>query len=230
MKLQRILTFLFVLVACNSVFAQPYSWMGRKAPYKWAFGIGWNAVDDDGRDVCQPFDVKESWNMPAFPTRIVVDRYLKKGLSVEFAGAYNQYQSDKLINDTTGLSGLFISTDLNCKYSFYQLLDIYWLDPYASLGIGGTHREVFENPFKGTLNVSLGVNFWITNRWGIQLQSSGKLGISGDFFSGNTDYIQHTASIMYRIPQKQYKGTFHKKQHKWTSQKPKYRSGRRRTA
>lgn len=230
MKHQRILIVLFVTFICNNLFAQPYAWMRRSAPYKWQFGIGWNAVDDDGRDLCQPFDAKQSWNTPVFPARIVVDRYLKKGLSLEFAGAYNYYHSDKLINDTTGVEGLFISTDLNCKYSFYQLLNIHWLDPYASLGIGGTHRDVFDNRFMGTLNVSVGVNFWITNRWGVQLQTSGKLGIAGDFFSGNSDYMQHSASVMYRMPQRQYRGTFQKRQHKWTSKKPKYRPGRRRTA
>lgn len=227
MSLQRILVFAIALLSVSSLAAQPLHWMGQRKPYKWQFGIGWNAVDDDGRGFCQAFDVQQSWNIPVFPSRFMVDRYLKYGLSVEFAGAYNEYTENKLINGMTGQSGLFLSGDLNCKFSFYQLLQIQWLDPYASLGIGGTHRDAYDQTFVGTLNASVGVNFWVYRNWGIQLQSSGKLGVGNELLTGNTNYIQHTAGIVYKLQERSWHTSPHKKRYKWTKSKPRYRGGRR---
>lgn len=215
----------------TSLLAQPLRWMGQKKPYKWQFGISWNAVDDDGRNFCQPFDVKQSWNYPVFPSRLMIDRYLKKGLSIEFAGAYNNYQSGKLINDTVGLSGTFISIDLNAKFSFYQLLSpMKWLDPYASLGLGATDRQsMYPKTFVPTANAAIGVNFWVYKNWGIQLQTSAKFGIAGNFYATNTNYLQHSLGFVYKVPARRDRGTFRKKQYKWTKARQKYHGSSRKS-
>lgn len=206
--------------------AQPTWWMGQKRPYKWMIGGGWNAVDDDGRDVCQPFDAGQSWHYPLFPSRIMADRYLKKGLSLEFAGAYNNYSSSKLVNDTTGLSGLFISADLNTKFSFYQLFyPMKWFDPYASLGLGITHRDAYRQTVTGNLNVCVGFNFWVYRGLGIQIQTSGKLAINGQFFNTDADYMQHTLGVVYKFPEDRYRTPYGRK-YKWTKSRQKYRGGK----
>jgi hypothetical protein len=227
MNHQRILIFLFVFCMWNGLSAQPLWWMGQKKPYTWQFGIGWNGVVDHGRMFCQPFDVKQSWNLPVFPSRVMVDRYLKNGLSVEFAGAYNQYGSDKLINGMTGQSGLFISADLNCKFSFYQLIQVKWFDPYVSMGFGGTYRNNYDPAFTTSANISLGVNFWAYRNWGVQLQSSAKFGLTAEPFTSHANYLQHTASIVYKLPERRNRGTFHKKHYKWTKSRQKYRGSKR---
>ncbi|ASS47952.1 MAG: hypothetical protein A3D31_01330 [Candidatus Fluviicola riflensis] len=224
---RQILFLLFLITGLGSL-AQPTWWMGQKKPYKWQVGISWNAVDDDGRDVCQPFDVKQSWNYPLFPSRIMVDRYLKKGLSLEFAGAYNNYTTDKLVNDTTGLSGLFISTDLNTKFSFYQLFyPMKWFDPYVSLGLGLTHRDAYSQTVTGNLNINVGFNFWIYRNWGLQLQTSGKLGINGQFFNTNADYMQHSLGVVYKFTESRSHGSSNRKKYKWTKSRQKYRGGKK---
>ena len=219
---------LLLLFAGFPSFAQPLSWMGETKPYKWMFGIGWNAVDDDGRPFCQPFDVNQSWNYQYYPTRLTVDRYLKRGLSVEFAGAYNNYTAGKLVNNSTNLNGLFLSFDLNCKYSFYNLLRTDWLDPYASLGVGGTYRDAYPTTFQPTLNAALGVNFFFYRGFGLQLQTSGKFGINADFYTTTANYLQHSVGFVYKMtPSTQQKGQGDKKRYGWTKKKYKYKAGKK---
>lgn len=226
MNHNRFFIILVVLLLSTSSFAQPNWWLGQKKPYKWQLGLSWNAVDDDGRAVCQPFDIKQSWNYPLFPSRLMVDRYLRKGFSIEFAGAYNNYSASKLVNDTTGLSGLFISLDLNTKYSFYQLFyPMKWFEPYVVAGVGMTHRKAYEKTITGNLNIGVGFNFWFHRSWGIQLQTTGKLAITGKFFSTDADYMQHTFGVVFRVPEPKNKGMSTKKQYKWTKSKQKYRGG-----
>lgn len=223
---KRLILCLLLLIATSFSMAQPASWMGKKKPYKWQFGLGWNAVEDDGRGFCQPFDVNESWNIPVFPSRFMADRYLHKGFSVELAGAYNDYKSGKLINSSTNLSGLFIAVDLNGKFSFYQLLQPRkWLDPYVSLGVGGTYREAHPQNFVPTANLGAGVNFWVLKSWGIQLQASSKFGINEDFFTTNANYMHYSASILYKIQGDQRDNSFSKKRYKWTKSRPKFKGG-----
>lgn len=188
--------------------------------------MGWNFVEDDGREFCQPFDVAQSWNGLPYPTRLTVDRYLKYGLSVEFAGAYNNYTAGKLINDSTGYSGMFLSFDLNCKYSFYNMMPGTWLDPYASLGVGMTQRSAFEDPYTATGNVAFGVNMFVWKGLGINLQTSGKIALTGEFL-GSGNYFQHSVGLVYKITPQGRNNDFNKRQYKWINKKTKYKSGRK---
>jgi len=190
------------------------------------FGVGWNFVEDDGRGFCQPFDVKQSWNSLPYPTRLTVDKYLKRGLSVEFAGAYTTYKLGKLINDSTNRSGMFLSFDFNCKYSFYHLVNVPWLDPYASLGLGMTQRTALPEAYTFTGNVAFGVNFWVYRGLGINLQTSGKIGLTSDFL-GSSDYFQHSIGLVYKIQPRKGNNNFNKRQYKWTNKKMRYKSSRK---
>lgn len=206
-----------------AAFAQPHSWMPQPKPYTWMFGLGWNAVDDDGRPFCQPFDAPQSWHLLPYPTRLNVDRYLNRGFSVEFTGAYNRYNGANLVNGSTGLGGTFISLDLNGKYSFYNLLRTTWLDPYVSLGFGGTIRP---SNFVPTLNSAIGVNFWVYKNWGVQLQTSAKFGITSNFYRTDANYLQHSAGIVYKIePGTKKNKSNDKPRHRWIRKKKSYRDG-----
>lgn len=209
-----------------TVFSQPTYWYGKPKPYKWLVGIGWSAIEDDGRGLCQPFDAAQSWNAEVFPTRLLIDRYLKYNLSAEFSGAYTMYKAGKLINDSINRAGLFLSFDLNCKYSFFRLVGVKWLDPYVSLGIGLTQRTALPQLYTGTINVGLGANFWFYKNFGLQLQTSGKIGIGG----AGSSYMQHSASIVYKVvPQKRSYNSFSKKRYGWIQSKQRYKGKRRRT-
>ncbi len=222
----RSVLFFFVIISVQQVYAQPLAWIGKPKPYKWMIGVSWNTVDDDGRGFCQTFDVNEVWNTPVFPARFMVDRYLKKGLSIEFAGAYNNYTNNKRINDTTGLSGLFLSFDLNAKYSFYNLLNTPRLDPYVSAGVGLTHRSALETPLCPTLQVGAGLNFWIWRGLGLQIQASGKFGLAGEIF-GENDYLHYTAGFVYKFKGDRADNSFNDRKYKWINKRERYKSGKR---
>ncbi len=223
--LHAVLLFTFLFVT-NCADAQPYV-LGNRKPYSWMIGISWTAVEDDGRGLCQPFDVAQSWNYEYFPTRIMVDKYFKYGLSAEFSGAYVTYKPAKLINDTIGRSGVFLALDLNCKYSFYPLITPRWLDPYVSLGIGMTQRTSMPGVTALTGNVGVGVNLFFYRGLGFQLQSSGKFAFTGGALAGG-NYLQHNVGFVYKFNSgARGRENFNKKRYKWTNKKQKYKGNKR---
>ena len=51
------------------VLAQPYKTIKGYKPYKWMFGMHWNAVEDDGSKFQGLFNTKDTWNAMIFPTK-----------------------------------------------------------------------------------------------------------------------------------------------------------------
>jgi hypothetical protein len=189
------------------------------------FGLGWNAVDDDGNAFGNVFDYQGSWNYLPYPSRITADKYIKKGWSLEGMVAYNRYTSSKLINDTTGLSGTFISGDFHVKYSFNRFFNLKtrWFDPYLTGGLGVTYRTVMDQAITPNVNLGIGFNFWLTRHWGLQLQSVGKLALVANIYNSNADYLQHTAGVVYKIQPKKKGYQQGKSQYKWVHGKQRYK-------
>ena len=213
---------LFVL---NLIQAQPAALQTKKNPYKWMFGLCWSAVDDNGNAFGQLFDVGGSWNYEYFPSRFFFDRYIRKGWSIEGALVYNKYYSNIQIIVTSGLSGTFFSGDFNVKYSFNRFLrGAKWLDPYISMGLGVTYRTVREVPVTPTFQTNVGVNFWFSRRWGVQLQAAGKLALVADIYESDADYTNYTIGVLYRIdPKKRSSNYFSKRKHQWTNERQRFK-------
>lgn len=225
MKIQTV-TLLILLFITNNLKAQPQALMNRK-PYSWMIGLSWTAVEDDGRGLCQPFDVAQSWNFEYFPTRIFVDKYFKHGLSAEFSVAFVNYRLGKLINGFTDRRGVFLGMDLNAKYSFYPLISQGWIDPYVSLGVGITQRTALPQISNVTANIGIGVNLRIYRGLGFQLQTSGKVALTGGFF-GDGNYLQHQAGLIYKFNDRSpRRENFSKKRYKWTNKKVRYKGNKR---
>lgn len=220
--MKRIAT-IVLLFAVNLSLAQPSSINRKKNPYRFMFGLSWSVIDDDGNAFGNLFNYQDSWNYLPFPTRLSLDKYFRKGWSFEGMAAYNTYTTSKIINDTTGVSGIFVSGDFHMKYSFNRFMpsSAKWFDPYLSGGLGVTYRSARENPLNPNLNLGFGMNFWLNQHWGLQLQTVGKLALVSDIYTSDADYIQHSAGIVYRIqplkrPFKQGKAKYkwvHGKQH-----------------
>lgn len=185
-------------------------------------GIGWNVVEDDGRAMSHHLDVNNAWSYLPYPATLSFDYYLKRGLSLEFIGSYNEYSDQVLVNDSIGRPGQFIGLELNCKYSFYRFFEpTKWFDPYVSLGAGLAYRTNNDEELAPFINVNGGANFWIIKRLGIRLQTSGHVGFIPGFLED--DYFQHSASIVYRHPvQTKIDNSFRDKKHK-KLMKQKYR-------
>ena len=100
-----------------------------------------------------------------------------------------------------GKTGFFLATDANLKYSLNKLLGEGAVDPYVSTGLGLSIRNCDDSLVGNvtpTLNLGLGLNVWLSNSVGIQLQSSGKIGLTADLF-GKSDYMQHSIGLVFKI-------------------------------
>lgn len=222
MKLRIFLipVFMFVIIG-NSIAQSDYLKFRSYQPYTWMIGAGWSFVDNDGRSHSHFLDIGNAWLLNPYPAHITVDRYLKHGISLELAASFNQY-SGKIVNQTVS-SGMMFSTDLTCRYSFYQFLQpTRWFDPYLGIGVGAT----LSSGFYPTANGVVGVNFWIKN-FGIRLQGAVKFGIVPKFYYNNTNYLHYTASFLYRFPKKDRRdNSFQQSKHKWAKKKPGKYKGR----
>lgn len=204
--------------------AQPAMMSRNRDPYKWMFGLSWNVVNDNEEKFANLLDISRSWNGLYYPSRFFVDRYLRNGWSWEAAIAYNQYKTSKIINDSTGRSGLFFSGDVNVKYSYNHLLKRNkWFDPYYSFGLGVTYRTALSNPLTPTLNGALGSNFWFSKKWGAQVQIAGKLALASDIYVSKNDYFQCSLGIVYRKHASRKSNHFNNKKHRWTHDKQKFK-------
>ncbi|MFO7719558.1 MAG: OmpA family protein [Gillisia sp.] len=158
----------------------------------WAIGIGVNAVDtyptgDDGGFGSQYFNVADHWNILPSISRISVGRYIGGGFVFEAAGSVNQI--DKF-GDTSVDDLSYYAMDGALIYSLRAALNDGWFDPF--LGAGGGYTWLDEEGF-GTLNGTLGFNFWFSDNIALNLQSTYKHA----FEDANPTHFQHAAGIKF---------------------------------
>lgn len=176
------------------------------------------AIDDDGQVVNGLINSKRSWNYLSVPSSINIDKYLGKGWGIEGVMSYTQYKIGTLINDSTNYEGHFASLDLNAKYHFQFLYapKAKWLDPFANFGLGYTYRSALANQHTPNISVGLGINFFFMKNVGIQLRSTGKIGVYPYFADLNSNYLQHSAGLIFRFqPPKHTNGDFGKRKNQW---------------
>jgi len=199
MKFFSLIVLAFLLFLSSTGFAQPSKMLNNRDNYNIMFGASWSVLDDDGNGT-NPFAF-DQWHTMLYPTRAFFDKYIYSGWSAEIAGSYQKYNPAKLVNDSLNISGSLFALDAHIKYSPYQFLGRGWFEPYASAGFGFTNRTSdprnTAKPFCPTLNLSVGMNFWLGNNFGIQLQSSAKFGTL-DFFK-TSNYMQHSAGFVIRL-------------------------------
>lgn len=198
MTLNFRITLLFMVILGTSI-AQPDKMITNKDNYNWMFGASWMMLDDDGAGT-NFFNFSEFHTAP-YPTRAFVDKYLYNGWSIEGSICFQSYDNTKLVNDSMGVGGNLFALDIHSKYSFYKLAGRGWIDPYIFAGGGFTGRIVEDGntakPFSLNANIGGGVNLWVSNNFGIQLQSVAKFSLN-DFF-GPSNYIAHTAGVVVRL-------------------------------
>lgn len=216
MKIKLFSTILFFCFIGKS-FAQPTKKLTNKDNYAWQFGASWLFTDDDGYEL-NPFSSSQLHSV-SFPTRIFVDKYIYNGWSIDGAIGFQKYDPSKLVNDSLGITGSMISTDLALKYSFYKQLGRGIIDPYLGAGAGLTLRTSdSRNTAKSispTCNVTAGCTFWMSSKLGLQAQGTLKLGLTDLLQS--SDYMQYSIGLTYRIEQTDgYKSDFNKSKYKIT--------------
>lgn len=190
---------LMFLIIYGALIAQPNKMITNKDNYNWMFGASWMMLDDDGAET-NPFNFSE-YHSAVYPSRFFADKYIYNGWSVEGSLCFQKYDNGKLVNDSIGIDGSLFAFDVHSKYSFYKLLGSSWIDPYLFAGGGITSRQSDERNTAKTMsinaNIGGGLNFWVSNNIGIQLQSVAKFSLND--FMGPSNYMAHTAGVVVRL-------------------------------
>jgi hypothetical protein len=227
------LIFLFIFSGITSIKAQKLAadfhrlwgdFASVVKPVKWTAGMGWNIISDDGDPWHHQFAAKKTWNLPPYPTNLSLDGYFKKGISFGVDFSYNRYKTGKLINgDELSPSGFF-AVDASCKYNFCELYDFNKLiglgdnkvfDIFGTGGFGYTSRHTQTVQGVATLNLGFGMNAWVYENWGIQLQAQSKFGLCSPFFKTPANYLQYNFGVIYQFSLGQIgeaKAVYHLKQ------------------
>jgi outer membrane protein OmpA-like peptidoglycan-associated protein len=160
----------------------------------WAIGFGVNAVDfyPTGEDAPlgayfdEYFNYGDHYNVLPSLSSLSVSRYLGDGFTLSAAGTINKIErfGDALADDLS-----YYGVDGTIKYNFIKNCKF---DPY--LGVGGGYTWV-DNIGAGTLNGTLGFNFWLTENVGLMVQSSYKHAFE-DYLSS---HFQHTAGVVLKF-------------------------------
>ena len=167
-NLSRLMFALLLVIGFSNVNAQDDN-------NPWQIGIGTNAVDfypvGDNAPLGGTFENffdTSHWNISPVVNTLSVSRYLGDDFSLGAIGSFNRI---KKFGDAhvDGLS--YMGLDGIIKYSLANVLNSGRLDPYLAVGGGYTWVDRLG---AGTANGSFGINYWLSDNIGLNVQSSYK--------------------------------------------------------
>ena len=136
----------------------------------WQVSFGMHAVDqeaDTATSFTEFFNVSDNWNISAPFSMFSVSRYLGNNLSFGVGMSFNS-----ISKYATGYEmpedSAHRTADAMLKYSFGNVLDCGNWEPFVGIGPGYTWMAD-ENWMTG--NFSLGINYWMNERWGLTFQT-----------------------------------------------------------
>ncbi|WP_274476396.1 OmpA family protein [Mangrovimonas aestuarii] len=161
----------------------------------WAISLGVNAVDfypggDDSPYVGDIFDeyfnASDHWNVLPSLSYVTVSKHISNGFTFGVTGSINRIDNlgELSVDDFS-----YYGVDGTIKYHFRSLKTF---DPF--LGVGGGYSWV-DGIGAGTLNGSLGFDFWFTENIGMTVQSSFK----NSFEDYLLTHFQHFAGIKVKF-------------------------------
>lgn len=158
----------------------------------WLIGIGVNAVNNPVTGFEGDEGTLETWNQDAAGFRVIAGRYIKKGFVFQTDISLNTVN---LVNPQPDEDGElpYISFDGTFKYNINSnSAKLNAFDPYVGLGGGYTWLDEIG---AGTLNGVLGLNFWISDHFGVNLQTAYKHA----FKDYGIKHFQHSAGLVFRF-------------------------------
>ena len=160
----------------------------------WMLGVGINIVDDSGDAFNDFTTIKDQWNTVPFPSRLSIGRYFRSGLGLEAIGTYNNYKEGTIIDGQVNPEDIsYWAVDSRLSYDLNKLVgETGFFDPYLGVGLGYTDAN---NEPRGTYNAVIGFRIWFSEKWGMDLNSSGKWSFNDEA----TNHIQHAAGVVYRF-------------------------------
>ena len=161
----------------------------------WIVGLGYNIVDDSGDVFDELFSVGSQWNYVPYPSRLSIEKSTKSGLGFGAIASYNKYLRGNIIDGVVNQKDItYLAVDSRVTYDLNKIYnERSWFDPYVGVGLGYTDAN---NTGRGTYNAVVGFRTWISDRWGLDLNSSGKWAMGNN---GATNHIQHAAGVVYQF-------------------------------
>jgi outer membrane protein OmpA-like peptidoglycan-associated protein len=174
----------------------------------WAISFGANAVDfyPVGEDAPQGeyfdeyFNVSDHWNILPSLSTVSVSRYLSDGFTFTAGGAinridkfgstYDPIEGEEVTNKVDDLT--YYSLDGRVSYSFMKVINSKTVDPY--LGVGGGYSWL-DDIGAGTLNGTLGFKFWLSENFGLDVQSTYK----HSFEDYLPKHFQHSVGLTFKF-------------------------------
>lgn len=198
MKKIKVSLFVILLHTVGAIWAQDLQLTAKDSIVKnsWMFGLGYNFVDDSGDVFDELLDLDKQWNAVAFPSRISIGKYFNSGIGVEAIGSYNKYKVGKTVDGAVNLEETdYFAIDSRVSYDLNKIIgETAWFDPYIGVGLGYTDAN---NKGRGTYNGVVGFRTWITERIGLDFNSSGKWAMDkGDWV---TNHLQHAVGVVYQF-------------------------------
>lgn len=203
---------LLTLISINIISAQ--KWNDRNYAQEnsqWILGFGVNALNNSG-DVTKNLTKADNWTFARIPFYLSAELIFDGQFSVGSILSLNYFTDGKFMNgekiigeDQGGNDAGYMAFDMNVKYSFSKLLNSNAFEPYAFIGAGVSHfgdYKIQENPTEliedisiFTFNAGLGMNYWFSSTWGVNLNATGKWGVA----TASTNHLQSSIGVLYHI-------------------------------
>ncbi|MBL6877954.1 MAG: hypothetical protein ISR04_03105 [Flavobacteriaceae bacterium] len=173
------------------------TFQAQDANNSWQFSFGISAVDldaDTSSSFNELFDVDENWNVSSGLSMFTLSKYLGDDFSLGLSGSVNSISKFadgyEFLNDATYFAG-----DLMLKYSLAEALNCKNMEPFVGVGFGKTWMD---SSSWMTSNASLGMNYWVSEIWGLTAQVDYKLNMS-DNGRGNTIMLDEGGTMRYSV-------------------------------
>jgi hypothetical protein len=176
---------------------------------------GWNIIDDNRNSYHDLLDFK-SWYSNAFPGKFsamkTLSGRLKGEINIGFSKMKQSYYKERYV-----YPGVFTCVDLNFRVEFKpfdKMFDnMYYprrgkslsnrisnggisIGPVFGLGYTTRTQTVFDRAM--TFNFGIAGTYWIKRgKVGVSLQSVGKMGLQTPIIKTGSNYIHHSAGIVY---------------------------------
>ncbi len=184
---------------------------------KWYINVGTFAVDHTSvRGVFDGFFDTQDWSATPFG-KLTIGRSLNRSFALDLQGSMGEIDNNRL---TTFKDEFLTLVSLGLKYKFangYILKEESWFDPYIRIGAGYHSLDYDNYTFNGVvdsnndalwggqsvnrdnfvLQAGAGINFWITKKFGINIESQYNMmpKVKNDYI----DFFQHSAGLAFLI-------------------------------
>ena len=148
---------------------------GQDSENNWQFSFGVNAVDldaDSSTKLAEFFDVQNNWNVSKSPVSIVsLSKYIGNNISFGLSGSFNTISKYTSSYPSENATNEFLAVDAMFKYDLSDVFTVGKFEPFLGIGPGYTW---FEDQKYLTGNLSLGMDYWFSEVFGLTFMADFK--------------------------------------------------------